>query len=292
MDQGVTTTTLNRRWVFKMAIFIVALLGLGLWGTADAFWIYPKKGAAHERFMRMAYLDRLDEKGLLLRDASVEDPYAELQRLAALENAGESPAEQARREWLTSLSRIESLQAITRANQAELARRAAQPGVTPQPTETLFVDPRAELEALRSELANQPQPTGLRAYDIPLQYVFMAIGFGGGLWMLLFLLATARKKFRYDHAEKRLTLPDGRSFTPDQIAAVDKREWHKYFIHFTVEGFPKELKLDLLRFSPLEDWALEMERLHPNYEAPAEPTEAAAEPERGEPEEAGAGRSA
>lgn len=289
MDQGVTTTTLNRRWVFKMAIFIVALFGLALWGTADAFWIYPAKGAAHEKFMRKEYLERLDEKGLLLREASVTDPAAELQRLVDLENAGESTAEKARREWLTSLSRIENLGTLAARNRAELDRRSAEAGSAPKATLTLFTDPRAELDGLRSELANQPQPTGLRAYDIPLQYVFMAIGFGGGLWMLLFLLGQSRKKYRYDHAEKRLTLPDGRSFTPAQIRTVDKREWHKFFIHFTVDGFDDELKLDLLRFAPLEDWALEMERLHPNYEPP---TEKPAEESASEPEEAGAERSA
>jgi len=289
VDEGVTTTMLNRRWVFKMAIFIIALFGLALWGTADAFWIYPKKGAAHEKFMRKEYLERLDEKGLLLREASVNDPAAELQRLVDLENAGETPVEKSRREWLTSLSRIANLEAVAAANRAELDRRGANPGTPAVASSTMFADPRAALDGLRSELANQPQPTGLRAYDIPLQYLFMAIGFGGGLWMLLFLVSQSRKKYRYDHAEKRLTLPDGRSFTPDQIKSVDKRDWHKFFIHFTVDGFDKELKLDLLRFAPLEEWALEMERLHPNYEPPAEkPPE---EPAR-EPEEAGTERSA
>ncbi len=290
MDTSVTTTSLNRRWVLKMAFFIVALLVLGLWGTADAFWIYPAKGRAHTQFVLKAYLEQLDERGLLLREASVEDPAATLKTLSASTNLGESPVDKARREWLESLSRTENLRAIAEQNRAEMARRAAEPGSPANATPTLFPDPRASLTDLDARLANQPQPTGLRAYDIPLQYVFMAIGFGGALWMAGFLASCAGKKFRFDHDEARLTLPDGRSFSASQIKSVDKRDWHKFFIHFTIEGFDRELKLDLLRFTPLEAWALDMERRHPNYEPPApEPAQPVTEGAPAQPEQAASG---
>jgi hypothetical protein len=60
------------------------------------------------------------------------------------------------------------------------------------------------------------------------------------------------------------------------INEVDKRKWHKFFVFLKLADNSPEIKLDLLRYSPLEDWVLEMEKLHPNYVP--EPVEAEAEP--------------
>src|SRR5690606_32259554 len=120
-------------------------------------------------------------------------------------------------------------------------------------TPTMFVSPRATLGELHNELQNVNPPAPLNAYDIPLQYVFMAIGFGGALWILLTVFRSSRTIYRFDPASMRLTLPDGRSFTPQEIKDFDKRHWHKYYLYFTVEGFNGELKFDLLRYQPLEE---------------------------------------
>ncbi|MBL8745983.1 MAG: hypothetical protein JNK58_06455, partial [Phycisphaerae bacterium] len=140
-------------------------------------------------------------------------------------------------------------------------------GVT---TDTMFSDPQSTLDALVQRLSTQNAPKPLAAYDIPLQYVFMIVGFGGAIWLAFFLKRCKGVTYSFDPAEHRLFLPDGKSFVPADIAEVDKRDWHKYFVYLTLNDGSKEMKFDLLRYAPLESWILEMEKLHPNYEPPPE----------------------
>lgn len=263
-----TVTSLSRKWLTKMWIFMLALIFLGLWGLWDATIVYPNKGARHARFMLKEYLARLDDSGLLLRDANVEDPAAELSSIELMGDVAADSIEAARRTWLVSLSRIHSLQALADENQAELQRRDANPASPAQDTTTMFADPSATLAQLDRELQNQSVPSPVNAFDIPFQYVLMVGTWGGAAIVIVIMLRSAARKFRYDHESKTLTLPDGRAITPEQIEVVDKRDWHKYFVYLKVDGAPDEMKLDLLRYDPLESWILEMEKLHPNYEPP------------------------
>ncbi len=260
-------TTLNRKWLVKMWIFTLFLLGLGVWGAIDAWVVYPARGERHARFMLRAYLDRLSQEGSLLRSASVEDPATELQRLRAERDLPPDSGDGARRQWLESLSRISNLARLRDQNRRELDRRAADPSHMVE-TPTMFSDPLRQLEQLNQELSGSNVPTPLAAYDIPLQYVFVAIGFGGALWLVFFLARCRGIVYRYQPEAHRLTLPSGRSFTPADISSVDKRDWHKYYIHITLSDGSPEFRLDLLRHSPLEEWVLEMEKLHPNYVPP------------------------
>lgn len=273
-------TTLNRKWVVKMAIFLVALFVLGAWGTADAFWIYPARGRHHIDSMLMNYLEELNKQGRLLADASVEDPLSEYQSLDRDTDAKAEPLRGARYRWLQSLSRLHSLRALTEENRVELDRRAASSDAVPADTKTLFANPNATLDRLKAELATKGQSKGLEAYDIPLQYLFMAIGFGGALYMIFFLLKCKGTVYEFDPEQRRLFMPGGKSFVPADIAEVDKREWHKYFLHLRVNGFDRELKFDLLRYAPLEDWLEEMRKLRPGYDPSedAEDAPPAAEP--------------
>lgn len=250
----------------KMLIFAICLIGLGAWGTLDAFVVYPNKGKAHAKFMLYQYLGRLSDSGLLLRGADVADPAAELSKLRTDSTLGANSVESARRDWLTSLSRVYDLSEISRQNKTEIDRRTADPASGQQATPTLFPDARALLTTLEGELQNATVPAPLNAYDIPLQYLFMFIGFVGGGWILLLLVRCSRKVFRFNPEDMRLTLPDGRSFTPAQIKDVDKRDWHKYYLYFTVEGIDGELKFDLLRYAPLEEWVESMRKARPGYD--------------------------
>lgn len=275
------TTRLNGKWLFKMGLFLVALLGLGLWAAADAFWLYPARGRHHADFACRAYLECLSKEGRLLAAAAIPDPAAELKNLDAA-NAMESQSCDAfKHVWLTSLSRIRSLDAVTRENQAAIAAAGGPLGLS---TETMFADPSATLTDLSKRLGTSNAPKPLNAFDIPLQYLFLILGFGGTLWLALFLLRCKGVSFSYDPAEKRLFLPSGKSFVPADISVFDKRDWHKYFVHVTLASGPPEMKLDLLRYVPLEDWLLEMEKLHPNYEPPR-PEEAEADESEPKPDE-------
>lgn len=266
MTEGTRPTTrLNQKWMFKMLLFFVFLAGLGVWAAVDAFWIYPAQGRHHSEYALGQYLECLSKSGQLLAGASVEDPAS---AFAALEmaNAMETRTCDAfKHAWLLSLSRIESLSALTQRNTAATAKAGAAAGVN---TDTVFSDPQATLDGLKLKLGTQNAPKPLAAYDIPLQYVFLVLGFGGAAWLAFFLKRCKGVFYSYGPAEHRLFLPGGKSFVPADIAEVDKRDWHKYFVYLTLNDGSKEMKFDLLRYTPLEDWILEMEKLHPHYEPP------------------------
>lgn len=253
------TTTLNRRWLVKMSIFLIALTGLGVWGLIDALVVYPNRGRASAEYLQFRYLEQSERSGQLFR-TTVEDPAAELKRLRA---AGEqvNDVERARRQWLHALSMTTSLSRITEQNKAETARPIGQRGDTP----TMFSDPRARLDTLTQKWSTQTAPKPLSGLDIPSQWVFVAVGFGGAAYLAFFLLRCCRVKFRYAPAERRLTIPSGKSFTPADMREIDKRLWHKFFLFVTLNDGSPEIKLDLLRYSPLETWILEMWEHSPNY---------------------------
>lgn len=289
MSEGTRLTTkLNNKWTLKMLLFLVLLAGLGVWAAIDAFWIYPARGRHHVDYTLGAYLECLSKSGRLLSDASVEDPAATLKALEAA-NAQQSPTCDAfKHAWLVSLSRVSNLGALARENADAIAKAGGTIGVT---TTTMFADPQSTLDDLMQRLGKTNSPKPLAAYDIPLQYVFMAVGFGGAVWLGLFLARCKGVSYSYDPAEHRLFMPGGKSFVPSEIAEFDKRDWHKYFVYITLADGSKEMKFDLLRYTPLEEWLLEMEKLHPNYEPPAEEEESGEVEPEGEESEEEPGRS-
>lgn len=274
-------TTLNPRWLTKMTIFLVFLVGLGAWGLYDAVKKYPDMGREYAEYAEWAYLTAADEAGSLLT-VSTPDPAAELARLRAaqdeiMESMGiaesqgrtlqvaERRAELRKLAWLTALSRVGDL----------------------TPENTTITDPRARLNELASWSTKDP-PKQLAVYDLPLQWVFVVVGFGGGLWLAFTLFKASRVKFRYDPAERRLVLPDGREVTPEQIEEVDKRKWDKFFVSLRLKDGTAVNRLDLLRYRNLEEWILEMEKHTDGYEPPDDEEGAKAESEESETAAAGA----
>jgi len=255
-------TTISRNWIAKMALFIAAFFGLGIWGLVDATIVYPAKGQAFADYMEFKYLEASDESGELLR-ASVPDPTA---ALADLHERKDALAQEIEALPAESMSR--------RRKQAELLRYGWLSSLKVighnTPRYTVLADPAATLEELRTEWATAPQPKPLSNLDLPTQWLFVAIGVLGGGWMLLTMMRVTKTKFSYDESTHTLTLPGGKSFAPADIAELDKRKWDKFFVIITLADSSQH-KLDLLRFQPLEDWVLEMEKLSPNYEPPEEP---------------------
>jgi len=266
-DSTRQTTTLNRRWLVKMYVFLTALVVIGAWGALDAFVVYPKRGLEFAEFMLKDYLDaaRSHHGVLTAINASVEDPAADMRELS--EGLGpQNTKDRAKLAWLTALSRVYSLDALTRQNRAELQRRN-QAGYAPQDTVTLFEDPQGLLDRLGTALKTRQRPKPLSALDIPSQYIIMACGLAGALWMVVFLVRCAARKFHFQPDTCALTLPDGTVITPDLITDIDKRKWDKFFVTLTLKD-GRHVKLDLLRYSPLEEWFLEMEKRSPCYQPP------------------------
>lgn len=257
-----TTTKLNRRWVIKTSIYLVAFVAFGLWGLYDGLHVYPKRGRAAASYLEWQYLSQASNAGRLLRAYSeITDPVAEYERLRDGSNVPERDRDylQARYAWLQALHRVGDLD------------RAVPPGA----------DPVARLATLKSEWETRTQPKPLSAFDIPSQWLIAAGGLGVGAWIVFIMVRASSKRYGWNAQELRLTLPGGRSITPSDIAEVDKRKWDKFFVFLRLRD-GEEIKLDLLRYVPLEEWTLEMEKHTEGYEPPAptpdpEPQSAAAD---------------
>ncbi|RMH28699.1 MAG: hypothetical protein D6693_03440 [Planctomycetota bacterium] len=273
-------TRVNPKWLVKIVVFTVLLAGLGAWGLYDALYAYPKRGEASALFSKYEYLRAARDSNELSR-ASVDDPRAELERLEGIrvelsqQAEGDTPAARRAQTQLKRLQWLEALRAIGALD----------------PDRTRIAQPTAELNELDSALAGQVPPKPLAAWDIPLQWVFVVVGFGGALWLVVLILRVRAARYGFDPETRTLTLPGGRTIAPGDLAELDKRKWDKFLVKVLVkEGAP--VRLDLLRHTPLEDWILEMERaagLAPEPEpesgseseseaAPAEPIEDRPEP--------------
>jgi hypothetical protein len=265
---GILRTTTGRAWKLKTLGFALAFALLAVWGWYDAYHVYPKRGRDHEQFMKRNYLEEAD-KAFQLATVSVEDPATEYRRLSGIPEGELSTVERARLAWLRSISRLTSLTKVAAENRTEIERRASDP-THRQPTRTMFADPRRELSELGAQLGQSDQPKPLAAYDLPVQFLFLYGGAIGCVYLVGLFFVVRSRVYRYEPAEHRLTLPTGRTLVPADIALVDKRQWHKYIVFLKpVDGSP-EIRLDLYRHRPLEDWVLEMEKLTPGY-VPPEP---------------------
>lgn len=258
-SNGLVRAPVNRSWWVKQLIVALVMLGFGVWGLADALVIYPKRGFAAARFLEWQYLQKLQESGRLSR-ASVDSPRETLTELARRSSGGValSDWEMAQRSWLEALKNTGGLV----PERTRIPRDIAGEVVT---------SASERIEALKTEWttaaggqAKAPQP--LTFYDIPVQWLFVSIGFPTGIYLLWLIAKVFRQKYQWDPANKILHLPDGSTLGLADIADFDKRKWHKYLIYLQIKpgSSPhagKEVMIDLLRHRLIEDWVLEMERI-------------------------------
>src|SRR5262245_58725506 len=111
-------SSLSRRWILKMAICAVIMLGLGLWGVYDAVIRYPARGSEAAEACEYRYLQQLsdDHREYQYKD-SVADPAAgergSLARLEDFEKKGKdaklSDADRLLHDWLEQLQIIGKL---------------------------------------------------------------------------------------------------------------------------------------------------------------------------------------
>ncbi len=263
---NVQTSSINRAWLVKMVIFTVVLLGFGLWGLYDAVLAYPSRGHEFADYAKWRYLDAAKTAGKIASTAEMGDPVARREALEA--KAPRADLEQAELDWLTALSRVGKL----------------------NPSETKIDGPNSVLDQLSVKWKSQQPPPPLQAYDLPLQWSFVVIGFGLGAVVIVNMLRSASRKYSWEPATTTLTLPDGRRVTPEMLADVDKRKWHKYFCTLVFNDGSPSAEMDLLKYQGLEEWVLTLERVRfpdraaeAEAEAPAtetEPDDAAPEDER------------
>ncbi len=260
--------TLNRVWVAKMTIGIIALAGLGLWGLWDATVRFPNRGARAAEWAELDYLNAANEAGRISL-ASEEHPkrvfrdlrgrHRDLER--TIQDARQANNTRSVREVDMELQKLRWLTALSRVGKLD--------------TEHTVIDiPRQRRDELSEKLESLDPPKPLAAYDLPLQWLFVVVGLGGAAYLSLLFVRVSRSAagYRYDPEERRLTLPDGTQLTPDDIEEVDKRKWDKFFVFLHIKDRSEEIKLDLYRYKEIEEWILEIEKHTEGY-VPPEPEE-------------------
>ena len=259
---GPTKTVLNRTWLIKVVVMMVALFAFGSWGLYDAIEAYPQRGERYAAYAQYEYLlaareaDENEEPGVLRREASVEDPVAELAELRSVQNELRTEAsaeggpryyrasmELQRLEWLTALSRIGAV----------------------LPERTAMDAPRQTLAELEERWKAETPPSPLAVYDIPSQWAIMVVCYGFGAYLVFLFVTVSSKSYRWDPEVQRLTFPDGSSIVPADLEEVDKRKWDKFIVYLKVKSGHDRLggqavKVDTYRYALLEDWILDMEQ--------------------------------
>lgn len=248
------TSSLNRSWLIRMGIIIVVFLGFGVWGWYDATIAYPERGIKAAEFMEKEYLAKADEQGRLM-SASVPEP---VRTHAVLRTGATNELDAILFRWLDALSIVGRL----------------------SEEHTTFADPAKRLAELQTSWGSKKSPKPLSALDIPTQYLIMVTCTVIGLIVLGVVIKVSRLKYTFDPATNTLTLPGGHTLTPDDLAEIDKRKWHKFivFLNFKPEHATlgsKSVKVDLLRHAKVEQWILAMEAIaFPDSAKPAPSTDA------------------
>ena len=233
------------RWWIKTLAFAAFLIGFGAWGLYDALVAYPERGIADAEYKELEYL-RAWSSAAVRAEATVADPKAEFDRLEELarRQAGSLPALEGQRlAWLSSLKRVARL----------------------SPEHTRIETPLQRLQELETSWVTRTRPKPLSAYDIPAQWLFVAVGFTIGPWLLFKFVTVLGKKYAWNPVGQRLTIPGGHELTPEDLADVDKRKWDKFIVFLKVkDAHPKlagqEVKVDLYHYTqPVEDWVMAME---------------------------------
>ncbi|MCC6322770.1 MAG: hypothetical protein IT438_15190 [Phycisphaerales bacterium] len=275
-----TTTSLGRNWLMKTGLFLVLLFGFGTWGLADALYFYPRRGEldASIRFARHLQAAQADSS-LTPAKLKCENPREEFAALKA--RAGEieqrlgnpltqrtAQFEKTRLVWLDSLGlmwRLNSKPKFLGKDDSTPPRRLyfnmAQGEGEAVGTDgaRTKLSPMDLLARLAPKLNTSNNVTPLSGLDMLFQWIFVIVGYGGGAYVLLSLVRAVRKKYSWDPQAQRLTMPDRSSFTPADIKEVDKRMWHKFYATVNLRD-GRSHRMDLLRYVPLEEWVLAMEK--------------------------------
>jgi len=251
---NVQVSTLSKRWALKTGIGAIVCLGVGVWGYVDATSVYPKRGYRASEQYEQSYLEAVRESGKGLDRASVDDPAGKFAELSKAINEGGKlgTSDQTLHDWLESLKMVSKLA----SENTKIPRTDFVSGIE--------VRSGAErLETLAKSRGGKVSP--LSAWDIPSQWLIMVVFLGFGAWLAALFLKVAGRKYRWEEATQTLTLPEGNSITPADVAEFDKRRWDKFMVtllikpgHATLAN--QRVLVDLYRHEPVEEWVLAMER--------------------------------
>ncbi|MCC6969635.1 MAG: hypothetical protein IT434_05380 [Phycisphaerales bacterium] len=243
-NPGTLQTKVSKKWLVRTIGFAIFVFIFGCWGLFDAVIAYPKRGINVAEKLELEYL-RAAEQNRSLDAASIADPAGELAKLRERNKQQQltSAADGARLQWLNALDTI---------------GRAS-------PEHTTIADPRGRKSQLEEVWAKKTPSEPLAAWDLPLQWGITFAGYGATAWLLLLIVMVKGKTYTWNPSTQALGLPGGASLTPADVEDFDKRRWDKFLIFLKIKASHaqlggQELRLDLLRYEPLETWVLEMEK--------------------------------
>lgn len=255
------SSRISRKWTIKMVLIAAGLLAFGLWGLYDATVAYPRRGSRASEYLELQYLQQFAQlRPPLDNRAGIADPVAELARLKQKEDAtGGDNVDRACVSWLESLALLSQLKGPTGTAIPRTDFRGDQVTDASQ----RFKDLTARFTVTQGGKVEAPSP--LSTWDIPVQWLITAAGLGIGFWVLLLIVRVRAKSFSFEPGALRLTLPGGASLVPEDIEDFDKRRWHKFYVTLRIKPSHPQLggqaiELDLLRYEPVEEWVLAMER--------------------------------
>lgn len=289
-ESNIQKAPLNPRWRLKLGIIALIVFLVGCWGLWDATSVYPNRGKKFADWAKWQYLEeskKADDEdfGIFLRDTSVTDPVAELERLSAPDRLSQNRTDasnpnssrskrasmqNARLQWLEALKVVSILTAEN----------------------TTIESPQRELEALREKWsATTTNPKPLSSFDLMSQWLIMGVCYIVTLIMVIHMMRVASQRYTWQPDSMTLTIPGGGSITPDDLEEVDKRKWDKFIVFLKIKDAHaklggQEVKVDTYQRLLVEDWILAMEeKAFPSQEdedAPSEP--APSEPESDTPD--------
>lgn len=243
-NPGTLQTKVSKKWLVRTIGFAIFVFIFGCWGLFDAVIAYPKRGINVAEKLELEYL-RAADQNRSLDAASIADPAGELAKLRdkITQQQMTSPVEAARLQWLSALDTI---------------GRA-------KPEHTTIADPRGRKSQLEEVWAKKTPSEPLAAWDLPLQWGITFAGYGATAWLLLLIVMVKGKSYTWNPSTQTLGLPGGATLTPADVEDFDKRRWDKFLIFLKIKASHaqlggQELRLDLLRYEPLESWVLEMEK--------------------------------
>jgi len=261
---GPVTAPLSKGWLRQQVLIAIALVAFGLWGLYDAMVKYPARGADAAEYLELSYYQALETAGQSSR-ASVSDPKAALTELRTKHSqaALSGGPERALMDWLDQLSLISKLDPAN----TTIPRTDFRVDETGQPVQVSTLRDRADYLKKRWTTSTGPrQASPLSAFDLPSQWIIFGLCEGIAIYMFGMIIAAKAKKYSWDPAQLRLTLPGGASLVPADIEEFDKRKWHRLYITLKVrDSHPqlagKRITIDLKRYEAVEPWVLEMERV-------------------------------
>lgn len=283
-----TSTRLSKRWLLKFLVFAVVLLVFGFWGLADAVWIYPSRQHKYISYRTYGLLQTAERIRMLTPSGlRIEDPAAELAELSddqeleqALERVlkEEMRLQDLDRDTAIKKAKLELLQAVAplynmsaerypiltvpqdRENPGTvywLIKQGQAQRVAPDGSEqSVALTETAGL--LSDRWKESTPPTPLSGFDIPVQWLFVGLGFPGALYIFVMILRAKSRTYRWEPESHTLTLHNDTRVSPENLADIDKSRWHKFYATLELKDGSSH-ELDLYRYEPLEDWVLALE---------------------------------